>query len=463
MLKMKKTGLKMWVVSSVITAVVLACVIFLNAAIAVIGEKLPLKIDLTRDKIFEFSEQTKDVMKNLDSEIMAYALLPKGTQDKYIDYIREYLDKYRSLNDKFVVKYVDPYDDPTFMYKYAEEGRQPTLGSVIIECGDKFKSVNFEQIFTYGYTSDIQIDMEQEVTSAIMNVTGKIKALDVLFTSGHDEATASKFKQLLIAEGYRCNDIVLTKEEIPDSVTIMFSIAPMTDFTVEERDALDAFMDRGGKFVFVASPKMKPMERIDSYLAEWGIKANYDFVFETDESYALVDQSGIPIPIAKIQWHTITEKLTYSQSPLVMQNSTSLSVGESLNKATVTKLLLTTEKAAGIRVSDQKVTSVGPLCMAAISEKEIDGTTSSAVLVIGSEEATENTEGAYLNSDFFLNAVNYLSGVDSAVSIRAKKVSPELMTMTAQQVSAATLLLQWVLPFLIVLIGLVVWLRRRYK
>ena len=32
-------------------------------------KKAPLTVDLTRDKVYEFSDQTKDLMKNLDTEI----------------------------------------------------------------------------------------------------------------------------------------------------------------------------------------------------------------------------------------------------------------------------------------------------------------------------------------------------------------------------------------------------------
>ena len=457
---MKKTGLKMWVVSSAITAVVIAAVIFLNATVSIIGGKLPLKIDLTRDKIFEFSEQTKDVMKNLDNEIKAYALLPDEAQGEYVDYMKEYLDKYKKLNSKFVVEYVDPYTDPTFMYKYADEGSQAEMGAVIIECGEKYKTVDFDKIFTYGYTNKIQIDMEREVTSAIMSVTGQLKNFEVLFTAGHGEEGAVKLKSLLESEGYSSKDIVLATEKIPEDAKIIFTVVPKEDFTAQERDALDAFMDKGGKYVFVASPEMPSLERIDSYLAEWGLNRNRDIVYETDTNSALTNGYGIPIPIAKIQWHTITEKIAYSQSPLAMEEATSITVSESANKALVTKLLLSTEKAYGVSIEKRGEMALGPLCMAAISENEDN---SSAVLFIGSYLATENTEGAYLNSDFVLNGVNYLSGIDTAVSIRAKQISPEKMTMTAQQVTLATLLLQWVLPAIIVLIGLVVWLRRRYK
>lgn len=459
---MKKIKLKMSLISVIITAVVIACVLFLNAIIAVIGEKAPMKIDLTRDKIFEFSQQTKDVMKNLDTEIKAYALIPDGMQGESVDYIKEYLDKYKSLSDKFKVSYVDPYEDPSFMYKYTNDEEQPGVGSVIIENGDEFKIVASDQIFTYGYSNEIQIDMERKVTNAIMAVTGTLRTSDVYFTAGHGETSATGLRSILEEEGYKCNDIVLSTEKIPEKAKILFCVAPMADFTAEERNALDAFTDKGGRFVFIAAPGMQPMERIDSYIEEWGLKVNYDLVMETDENSSIPLGYGMTAPVAKIQEHTITEKLMGAQSPLVMAVSTSISAFKSANNAYATKLLLTTEKAYGANVFNGSMTHKGPLCMAAISEKT-GGDVSSAILVLGSVTATEYTEGAYLNTDFILNAVNYLSGSNESVSIRAKQISPEKMTMTQGQVSVAIIVLQWILPLAIIIIGLIVWLKRRYK
>ena len=102
--------------------------------------------------------------------------------------------------------------------------------------------------------------------------------------------------------------------------------------------------------------------------------------------------------------------------------------------------------------------------MAAISEKY--GEKSSAVMVIGSSYAVLSSlveEKSYLNGDFALNSVNYLSGSKDSASIRAKQVSPETMTMTVEQVSISVILLQYVLPALIIIIGLIVWIRRRFK
>ena len=87
---MKNIKLKMGLTSTIITAVVIACVILLNSIVALIGDKTTLTIDLTRDKIYVFSEQTKELMEELDSQITAYCLIPEGIEnmnkDNYVSF-----------------------------------------------------------------------------------------------------------------------------------------------------------------------------------------------------------------------------------------------------------------------------------------------------------------------------------------------------------------------------------------
>ncbi|MBE7032797.1 MAG: hypothetical protein E7406_01035 [Ruminococcaceae bacterium] len=468
---MKRIKLKMGLTSAVITVVVIACVILLNSIVALIGDKVSLSIDLTRDKIYEFSEQTKSLMKELDSEINAYCLIPEGTESEYVDYVKAYLEKYKTLSDKFKVKYIDPYENPMFMQNYNDGENQANIGSVIIENGDKFKVITFDQLYTEdNVTNTIRIDMERKVTNAIMSVTGKMATSKIYFTEGHNEADAQYLQYLLSNEGYLCDTVSVSVNGIPEDADIIFSVLPVLDYTAEERDALDKFMDRGGKFILVADLQMPLMEKLDSYLDEWGIKLNRDFVIETDGSSALSAGTGMPVPVAKLQEHVITQKLVDSKIPLPMPSATSFSISIPKNGASVKTLLMTSEKAYGKTnlnstvVEKEDGDTEGPLCLAAISEKY--GEKPSALMVIGSPYAVLTslvTEGSYLNGDFILNSINYLSGSEAAISIRAKQVSPEIMVMTQEQVDTAVIILQYVLPLVIIAIGLVIWIRRRFK
>jgi len=468
---MKKIKLKMGLTSALLIFVVLVCVILLNAIISVISDKAPLTVDLTKDKVYEFSQQTKDVMKSLDKEVTAHALIPDGSQGEYIDYMREYLDKYKALNKNFKVKYIDPYADPAFMQEYNDGENQADAGSVIIQCGEEYKIITFNQIYSNGFDNSVQIDMERKVTNAVMNVTGQVLGAKVYYISGHGEAPSQNLDAALKEEGYSTDTINLSVDKIPEDADILYCLVPTADFTAEEIDVLDKFMDNGGKLILAVTPGMQKAERIDAYLEEWGLELNYDYVIEQDPKHAAGNGNGMPIPVPTLSEHAVTNKLMEADSPLLMPVSMSISIKPSDNSAYATALLQTSEKSYGktdlnsLTPDKTDADISGPLTVAAISERQ--GEKPSSVTVIGSVYSLEMqgilTEGAYLNGDFVFNLMNYLSGSQSGSAIRAKQVSAELMTMTEEDVNLISKLLLYVIPALILLIGLVVWLKRRYK
>ena len=79
-------------INAVITTVaVVVCVVLLNLIISVISDKMPLKIDMTRERVYEFSDQTQDTMKNLSAPVEVYALYPDDVSGDYVSYVKEYL------------------------------------------------------------------------------------------------------------------------------------------------------------------------------------------------------------------------------------------------------------------------------------------------------------------------------------------------------------------------------------
>ncbi len=469
---MKNIKLKMGAASIIITVVVLACTVLLNVIVGVITDKHPLKIDLTRDKVYEFSAQTKDVMKSLSSDITAYAIIPDETDAEYVEYIKAYLEKYVLLNDRFKVSYVDPYKDTAFMSKYVAQDRQITIGTVVLECGDKFKIVTADEFYTSDYFENVQrIDMEKKITNSVMELTGNLLGANVYFLSGHKELETNNLSALFEGEGHKSETINILADKIPSDADVIICVAPQTDFSEEEIEALSAYLDNGGRFILAAHPGIERMEKLDGYLKTWGMELNYDSIVESDARYATT-VNNVSVPAARLIEHGVNEKIMQSDAKLAMPYSMSIAVRKSSNGAAVTGLLSTSERAYGKTnlnsTNPQKEDGDidGPLYMAAIAERN-DANIKSGVMLLGSSIAFEMplllSEGVYLNSDFILNSIAYMT--DSAIvsDIRAKQISPEIMSMTESQAKAARNFVMIWLPVIILLAGLVIWLGRRFK
>ena len=455
--------------NTLVTAAVIIGIILVNGIVTTIGDKMPMKVDMTRDKVYEFSDQTKEVMGALDSDIEVYALYPDGVEGELVTAVKEYLKMYEQMSDKLKITYVDPYSDPAFARKYGDD---VGVGSVVIQKGEKYRVIPLNQLYRESsITGEVSIDLEKQMTSAIRYVSGTGQEVKAYLIEGHDEYSSTELKASLTNEGYTVETLNLSTSSIPEDASVLISMAPSVDFTAEERDALDAYLMNGGKAAFVFTAGNPAMERLNSYLEEWGITVNSDFAYEGDTSKAYRTNYGVPVPAPEMQEHSITEKLIASDISFIAPASCSFTLNENnLQHTYITSLLKTSKNSWGItdlaRESfDKSENDInGPLDLAVISEKS-DGS-GGAIFAIGSLQAVE-TQGildnaSYSNGDFMLNTFSYLTDKGDALNIRAKVISPESLTMTETQVKVIAMVLQYILPLLILLVGLVVWLRRRY-
>ena len=458
----------------IITLVTVAAVILVNAVISTIAGKVPMKFDLTQDKIYEFSEHTKEIMSEIDKEINVYALYPANTNaNEYITYAEEYLAKYEALNKNFKVTYIDPYSNPNFAKKYETQGETISAGSIILECGDNFRVVTMNQMYTTNsYTGATSIDMEKKITSAVMHVTGQEGTTKVYFVEGHDEYASTELALALAESGYKYDSINIGAKGIPEDAAMLIMLAPSKDLTAEERDALDTYLDNGGKALFAFEPGMPPLERLSSYLAEWGIVPRNDFIVENDPDHAFRIQTGMTIPAPSFVEHDITENLISQKLVYMTPSAGSLELDKNnIRRAELTPLMTTSEDSWGKvnltsgTLDKEDGDNEGPLTVAALSEMPDENR--SSIMVIGSLTAIELSgilqESSYANGDFILNAIGYITETDNSMDIRAKVISASSLTMSQSQVVITWVLLQYILPIIVIVIGLIVWLKRRYK
>lgn len=457
---------KLKINAAITTIAVVISVILLNMVVGAITDKLPLEIDFTKEKVYDFSEQTKSVMRELDKDVEVYALIPDNVTDEYLAYVKEYLEKYESMSDRYTVKYIDPYTEPAFLSKYSTDGDSIDLGSIIVTCGEKFRVISYNSLFkTNANNSSVSIDMETKMTSAVIYVSGNMGEVKIYFTTGHEEIECPNFTSYLTGEGYFCSEINLSKTDIPEDAAVIVIAGPGNDFTLEEIDKIDKFADGGGQIVVTAPlPGIATPPNIADYLAYWGVEFGNDQIVENDTNRMINTSNGAaPAPI--ILEHKITEKILTQKLEYVSPESTSIITHvNNIYGAVHSPLLRTSDTAESISYNGSE-TKKGPFDLMVLATK-LSGMEKSNLLAVGSLVSIEAPiiigQSTYANSDLILNAVASITDNTSSLDIRAKKVSSDYMRMTETQVRLTQIILLYILPAIIFIVGIAIWLRRRY-
>ena len=454
--------------SAVVTSCVIVALILINIIVNVLATKVNLKIDLTRDKVYTFSEQTEETMKSLDKDVHCYVLYTV-TDDDGAKYVDEYLEKYKRLSSHFSYEYIDPYENPAFVRSFSQNGENISVGSIIVTCGDKYKVIDASMLFNIATETTTTMEMEKHLTSAIMHTTGNTETGRIYFTRGHGEYDSSELISSLSSEGYETGVINLSQEEVPKDALALITLAPMRDFSLQEINALDMYVSGGGNYIPVLSAEISETTILFDFLKEYGINVLSCYVVETDSSHIL-NQGGVSYPVPDMEAHPITEKLI--EAGLVYLAPNSLAFGltdDNINFAYTYPLLMTTEKSYGktnlaFTSLDKDATDIdGPLCVGALAEGRNGA---GKILALGSANSLSVPgilrDGALANGDFILNGISYMTDNTRSLSIRAKNVSYSVFTISELHTEFIRIIAQWVLPLIIILVGIIVWMRRRY-
>ena len=465
--------LKMNFISVLLTVAVIACIVVFNMTFGIIADKQQLDIDLTQDNVYEFSELTNTTIKGLKSDVTVYLLEYEGIEYAHLEQL---LEKYAAMNDHFLVKRINPYENPEIMNQFTDlyQSRQnPTL--VILKNGDLYRGITYYEIFPQSYSGDQSIDAERQITNGLRYVVGELDESVVAFTVGHNESDTSVLISRMIEEGYRYSEIDLKAQAISEDTSVVISYMPVEDFSETELEELNNFTANGGSFVLISSSQGTG-DNIQSFINKWGITANRDFVLDSPDNY--IFHEGVYSMGMYMQEHTINKSLMESDmlflSPLLPNT---LTISNSSNGAVVTPILKSSPDsyAKNDALSDDieyvSGDPIGPFVMGAISEKREDG---GKVCVIaggvvsergGSSFASEEyiTNTAIANCDFTLNLINYLGGSNVETGIRAKNISPDSFTLESDETTRITVVLVIVIPVIILAAAFIVWIRRRFR
>ena len=449
-----------------------------------------LQYDVTANKQYSLSPQTIKILKELKEEVRITAIVKKNTG--FDRYMGELLKDVAKKNSKIKIKTLDlDYDKAA-----ASAFKVTDYNITVVEMGDKRKDI-FEKDVVSAYDRTREFKGEQAIINAILSVSEAKKKV-IYFTEGHKERnltdleSASGFgfiKQLLGNDNYDVLSINLMKEgKIPEDCTVLVIGGPQFSFATKEVELVGTFLDKGGKAIMLFDPFV--FTGFEKLLLNWNLRLDNDFVVDPKAflNMIVVKDPGAPIP--EWQQHIITEPFIKNRIPVFFPASRSISdTGREGTRAySKDRLMITSDAswgetdfqslkvAPGPKEDDKDVKP--PLClgwavMEYINKKDLKGESKDTpkqmkLVVIGDSDFATNAPagigGMQGNLDLFVNSVNWLIDEGSKISIRPKTIDMRsLQSLTGAQWMIMFVMTIIVTPLIVVVGGILVFLKRRKK
>lgn len=465
------TKLKKGIFSAVAVVVLIAAVIAVNIFVT----SKNYTVDVTANKIYSLSKQTKKILKGLDKEVTIYVIDKESSvNSSYAQVWKEY--KKNSTKVKFVYKDPDLY--PNFTKKYTDSSEEVANDSMIIKCGKKYRYVSANDYVSYSYGSDYSysadsLQLESLTTEAINYVVSD--STPVIYTlSGHSEqsfdtSVTSSFE----GDNYSVKTLnLLTEQRVPDDCSILLINGAQKDITKDELKMIKKYMKNGGKMYVFLDAKVENLTNLySSLLKSYNVEPQKGVVVETDASkYTQYPIYLLPTiessDATSAQYNSNIYILAPSAKGLKDITEKNAKKNSSASDYTVTSLLSTSDGAYSkvntdsATLNKEKNDISGPFNISVA----VSDSTGGRMIVTGCtnmllQDIDQAVSGA--NTDFVLNGVNYLAEQKSKISIRAKSLKTENAVVPAFNQKATLIMTVFVIPLVILAIGIGIVIKRR--
>ncbi len=282
-----------------------------------VAKERNIQRDVSYFKTSEAGESTQNIVRASTDPIRVYMFFPPGNEVK--EHVYSYFESLGAATGKLQVEVHDRLSDAELAGKY-----KVTKDGVIVLArgtGDKEKSYTIE-------VTELDIEkarrgsklrtFDKDVNSTLMKLVREKRKAYVM--TGHGEMNdpesvppelkgrvperrTTKFKQRLGELNYEIKDLGLIdlSKDVPDDATMVILLAPTVPLQPAEWDALDRYLERGGRLLVALDPKgdpnlgalegrlglrMTPGDLTDdnSFLPQRGTQADRRFVITTQFS-----------------------------------------------------------------------------------------------------------------------------------------------------------------------------------
>lgn len=438
-------------------------------AVNVFANELPEKaksVDLTSQNLYTLTDESVNLVKNLKQDVTLYVLSSEKSAD---DTVARTLSNYEDVSSHIKVEYIDPAVSPNFYASYTDTA--PSDGSIIVVCGNTSKVVSSSDLYQYDidYSTYTQTksayDGEGQLTSAISYVTSE--DLPKVYTiTGHGEtALDDTFKSALEKMNISVEDLTLLQEEaIPEDAAAVIINGPTSDFSADDATKISTYLAGGGKLIVTtAYNKTEDTPNFDGILSAYDIQVTNGLVMDSDSSHYYQYPFYLLPGVASATQTSKVSNYVFMPYAQALTNA-----GVHTDTITWTDLLTTSDNAY-VKTDISNITTFekesgdqsGKFTLAANvtdSESGADITVVASVLAF-SNDADSIVSGQ--NLALFKGIASTFASSDSAVSIDAKPYTYTTLSVNQSVAIMSETLLVMVLPVALIVIGIVIWYRRR--
>jgi ABC-type uncharacterized transport system involved in gliding motility auxiliary subunit len=442
-------------------------------AINYIGKMQNKRWDLTANKQFSLSDQSRNVLAKLDAPLQVLVFAQEPEFPRYQDKLKEY----QYASKKVTAEYIDPDKKPT----QAKQNQIQQYGTMV---------------FSYkGRTERVTSDNEQDITNGIIKVVSG-QQRKVYFTQGHGEKDTTSSERdgynaiaaALGHENYAIDKLVVAQQgAVPDDASVVVVAGPRTDFFAPEIDALKKYLDKTGKLLLEIDPPDKadsqPMTNLIALAHDWGVQVGTNVVVDVSGMGRLIGtDASVPVA-ANYPSHPITQRFTFLTAFPLAREASPISGGvnghiaqafvetspRSWAETDIKSLLASGQVALDESKGDKK----GPIAIGSAVSAAAAAATPPApgdeapkpetrVAVMGDSDFAANAGlGIQGNRDLFMNIVGWLSQQENLISIRPKEADDRRITLTATQQNNIAWLSLLIIPGFVFGTGIYTWWRRR--
>ncbi|MGN0323691.1 MAG: GldG family protein [Oliverpabstia sp.] len=469
---MNKKILKNGSYSMAYTLILIAVVVVINLIVAEIPEKYT-QIDVSSQKLYTISDDTLEFLDELDQDVTIYHMVQSGQED---DILQKMLTRYEEASKHIKVEAKDPVLYPNFASQYTDA--QLADNSLIVVNGNKSKVVDYNSLYEVNYdyytgsSSTTGFDGEGQIDSAIAYVTSD--NIPVIYTlEGHSEMKVnSDLQNSMEKANYQIESLnLLTVDGVPEDAGCLLIASPQNDLSEDEAKKVISYLENGGKAMIFTDYINLEMPNLKSVLENYGVTYEHGVVLEGDSRHYIMQVPYYLVPT--INSTEITSEMVSDNRYVLMPVAQSVKILDEYRDSLTIEPILTTSEKAYIKADVENMTTFekedgdqeGQFHLGVCISEQINDETSTQIAYYSSGSLIDSGTDQQVsggNSELVMATLGWMCENETPViSVAGKNLTMDYLTVPEYDASYWSAITCGVIPVTFLLIGSVIWFKRR--